>query len=79
MMMLTIIGKMSTKENMTRIGKKEEMNMAGLFGGLFDFNHDGEMGCFERAMEFATFASIMDETEKEDKIDEIESTGLDFS
>ena len=55
------------------------MNMAGLFGGLFDFNHDGEMGCFERAMEFATFASIMDETEKEDKIDEIESTGLDFS
>ena len=53
--------------------------MAGLFGGLFDINHDGKMGCFERTMEFATFASIMDEAEKEDKIDEIESTGLDFS
>ena len=52
--------------------------MAGLFGGLFDFNHDGKMGCLERAMEFATFASIMDEVEKEEKISEIESAGLDL-
>ena len=52
--------------------------MAGLFGGLFDFNHDGKMGCFERTMEFATFASIMDEAEKEEKMNEIESAGLDI-
>ena len=45
--------------------------MAGLFGGLFDFNHDGKMGCFERAMEFATFASIMDEAEKEEIVEHI--------
>ena len=52
--------------------------MAGLFGGLFDFNHDGRMDGFERAMEFATFASIMDEAEKEEKMNEIESAGLDI-
>ena len=60
--------------------------MADLFGGLFDFNHDGEMDTFEKAAEFATFASIMDtmESEKEssgfnkdEEDDELEMSGLD--
>lgn len=46
----------------------------GLFGNLFDFNHDGKMSTMEKAAEFATFASIMDNQEKED---ELELAGLD--
>ena len=34
---------------------------------LFDLNHDGKMDGFEKAAEFATFMSIMDEEEKERK------------
>ena len=41
--------------------------MSGLFGNLFDFNHDGKMDGFEKAAEFATFMSIMEEEEKERK------------
>lgn len=60
--------------------------MAGLFGGLFDFNHDDEMDTFEKAAGFATFACIMDtmESEKEasgfnedEEDDELEMSGLD--
>ncbi len=46
--------------------------MTGLFGDLFDLNHDGELDTFEKAAEFATFASIMDAMESEK-----ESTGID--
>ena len=38
----------------------------GLFGGLFDFNHDGKMDSFEKAAEFATFMHIVNESEKEE-------------
>lgn len=64
--------------------------MAGLFGELFgelfDFNHDGKMDSFEKAAEFATFASMMHtmESEKEttgfdgdEDDDELEMMGLD--
>lgn len=51
--------------------------MGGFFGNLFDFNHDGKVDGFERAAEFATFASIMDEAEKKDKQTELELSGLD--
>ena len=39
--------------------------MLGLFGGLFDFNHDGNLDGFERAAEFATFASILEESNRD--------------
>lgn len=39
--------------------------MLGLFGGLFDFNHDGKLDGFERAAEFATFASIMEDSNRD--------------
>ena len=39
--------------------------MFGLFGDLFDFNHDGKLDGFERAAEFAAFASMLDESKRE--------------
>ena len=30
----------------------------GLFGGMFDFNHDGKMDSFEKAAEFSFFMAI---------------------
>ncbi len=47
--------------------------MKGFFGDLFDFNHDGNLDGFERAADFAAFASMMDQ---EDKVAE---AGLDLS
>ena len=42
--------------------------------GLFDFNNDGKMNTFEKASELAIFASIMDEEERREKM---EDAGLD--
>lgn len=56
----------------------------GFFGGLFDFNHDGELDPMERAMDFMAFDEMMKESdgsledEEEDLVDEIESAGLDY-
>ena len=58
--------------------------MPGIFGGLFDFNHDGELDPMERAMDFMAFDEMMkdsdgsSEDEDEDLVDEIESAGLDY-
>ena len=53
----------------------------GLFGNLFDFNHDGKLDTFEQAAEFATFASMIDAASNEqeliEKRDELEMSGLD--
>ena len=53
--------------------------MPGLFGNLFDLNHDGKMDSFEKAAEFATFMSIMDEEEKEQKRKQKLQDDYDFS
>ena len=45
--------------------------MAGLFGGLFDFNHDGKMSAFEKTAEFATFASIIDSVDATEKVNKL--------
>ena len=40
----------------------------GFFGNLFDFNRDGKLDSFERAADFAAFASLVsknDDTEEE--------------
>lgn len=53
----------------------------GLFRDLFDFNHDGELDGFEKAAEYATFASIMDKMEDDsDNEDEtkLEMEGIDI-
>ena len=54
----------------------------GFFGGLFDFNHDGELDPMERAMDFMAFDEMMKDSdgssEDEDLVDEIESAGLDY-
>ena len=66
----------------------------GLFGGMFDFNRDGEMSIFERAAEFAFVSKLIEEDEaesremeeladaieeKEDKLFDLEMEGLDIS
>lgn len=49
--------------------------MAGLFVGLYDFNHDGKMDGFERAAEIGAIMNMMDDSRQ----DEIEEAGLDRS
>jgi hypothetical protein len=48
--------------------------MKGIFGDMFDFNHDGEIDSFERAVEF----SFLDEiTREESSQTDFELSGLD--
>ena len=49
----------------------------GLFGDMFDFNKDGEMGFIERAAELAFLNELLTEEEKEEKLSELESEGHD--
>ena len=54
----------------------------GIFGGLFDFNNDGKMSIGERAAEFAFVQKIIEDGEREDRIEEsrcdLEMAGLDY-
>lgn len=49
----------------------------GLFGGMFDFNHDGKMNAFERAAEFQFFNDIVVADEDSTTDDVLEEAGLD--
>ena len=53
--------------------------MKGFFGNLFDFNRDGKLDATEQAMDFAAFATMIDEANKtEDEHEtELEMVGLD--
>jgi hypothetical protein len=55
----------------------------GFFGNLFDFNRDGKLDSFERAADFAAFASLVsenDDTEEEtSEITDKKATFGDFS
>lgn len=42
----------------------------GFFGSLFDLNHDGELDCAERTMDFIAFNELMEETERAEEEDE---------
>lgn len=48
----------------------------GIFGGLFDFNRDGELDAFEREMEFQ-FLSEMTRGGGEEELSELEEAGFD--
>ena len=41
----------------------------GLFGGMFDFNNDGELDAVERATEFGAFMDLGGEDEDDDSSD----------
>ena len=41
----------------------------GLFGGMFDFNNDGELDAVERATEFGAFMDLVGEDEDDDSSD----------
>lgn len=48
--------------------------MKGIFGDMFDFNHDGEIDFFERVVEF----SFLDEVTREESTQtDFELSGLD--
>ena len=51
----------------------------GIFGSMFDFNRDGQMGVFERAAEFAFVNHLMTESEKTETAADLDSEeyGLD--
>lgn len=51
--------------------------MVGLFGDVFDFNHDGELDTFERAAEFAFLDNLLSKEEVEEKMTELELSGID--
>lgn len=53
--------------------------MRNLFGDMFDFNHDGELDTFERAMEFEFLEELNRENEfdDDDEETELEMSGLD--
>lgn len=53
----------------------------GIFGGLFNFNHDGKLDSFERAMEFEAFDKMMKDDvsdDCDDEVEDIEMVGLDY-
>ena len=41
--------------------------MSGLFGDMFDFDHDGEMNSFEKAAEFNFLQDLLDDERSERK------------
>lgn len=49
--------------------------MKGLFGGLFDFNQDGNLSTFEQAAEFSFLHDMLEENESSKT--ELELSGLD--
>ena len=49
----------------------------GLFGGLFDFNHDGKMDSFEHAVEFQFFNAVVLADEDNASDDLLSEAGLD--
>ena len=55
--------------------------MKGIFGDMFDFNHDGELDSFERAAEFQFLDEISkdecEDDEDDEEISELEAAGLD--
>ena len=50
--------------------------MKGLFGGLFDINHDGNMSALERIAEFSFLHEMLNEDNEGDRT-ELELSGLD--
>ena len=46
--------------------RKEHIMMNSIFGGVFDFDRDGELDSFERAMEF----QFLEELEREEDYDD---------
>ena len=53
--------------------------MMGIFGGMFDFDRDGELNAFERAAELQFLDEITkdDFDEEDDEFNELEDAGLD--
>ena len=44
----------------------------GIFGGLFDLNHDGKMNAAERALEFAILEDMLSEEDVDSSFDDFD-------
>ncbi len=42
----------------------------GIFGDMFDFNHDGKLDTFEQAAEFSFIMNMMEEEEKQKRAEQ---------
>lgn len=52
--------------------------MLGLFGDMFDLNHDGKLDSFERGAEFMFFNDVVTKyTDKESEFDDEDSDSED--
>lgn len=47
----------------------------GLFGNIFDFNHDGHLDSFEQAAEGAAFLSIIHDCEQDEVLNTLKENG----
>lgn len=50
----------------------------GIFGDLFDLNHDGELDAFERGAELGFLHSMLEELDAEERRRALEDAGVDF-
>ena len=50
----------------------------GLFGDVFDLNHDGEMDTFELALEFSVITDMEESSDDADEEDEEDEDEDDF-
>lgn len=50
--------------------------MKSLFGGIFDFDNNGESGSIERAAEFSLLSDLMND-DQDNNCTELELSGLD--
>jgi len=44
----------------------------GIFGGLFDLNHDGKMNATERALEFVILEDMLSEEDVDSSFDDFD-------
>jgi len=51
--------------------------MGGIFGKMFDFNRNGKLDAFERAMEMDFLSSLEHEEEDDEQLTELEMAGID--
>ena len=51
--------------------------MGGIFGKMFDYNRNGKLDAFERAMEMDFLSSLEHEEEDDEQLTELEMAGID--
>lgn len=53
--------------------------MLGIFGNLFDLNHDGKLDSTERAMEFSLLQNIINSANSDNSLSDNDNSDNDLS